>query len=425
MEAATPLPLTSLRFFGDGFVVDGLQVRDECAVRLARQSDQPTKLLEDLVVIGARVRDREQTGADLELMRAELEKTSRDVSQELERNSGLVIQQITEQVAQAFGPETGHVTKALQRHFSDDSTGAVQHRVKAVIEEASAKSQQEIVRQFTAGGDTNPLAVFQKAVLESMSSTAAQQHAHLRTVGERLEAMRIEMTELRAEKQRLEEVAASEDRGTAKGRTYEEAVADALDALARSRGDDCEAVGDTRGEGGRKGDIVIGIEGCSGPARGRIVFEVKNSRLSRNDAMAELEGAMRTRGAEYAVLVVPADEKLPAKTHPLREYNGDKLFVTYDPNEGSTLSLEVAYALARARVLMARAQDGGIDPTAIRGEIERAQGAMEGVRKIKVQLTNARTGIDNAQALVQTMADTVRGHLTQIDDMLEVADPAT
>jgi len=419
MEAATPLPLTHVRFLGDRLVVDGLQVMDECAVRLARESDRPGKLLEDAVAIGARVLDREQTGTDLELMRIEMEKTSREVTHELEKNSGRVIQQITDQVAQAFGPETGHVTKALQRHFSDDSSGAVQHRVKAVIEEASAKSQQEIVRQFSAADGSNPLAIFQKAVLESMSSTAAQQHAHMRAVGERLEAMRVEMTELRAERQRLEEVAASEDKGTAKGRTYEEAVVEALDGLARARGDDCEAVGDVRGEGGRKGDVVVGIEGCSGPVRGRIVFEVKNSRLSRNDAMAELDGAMRTRGAEFGVLVVPTDEKLPARTHPMREYNGDKIFVTYDPDEGSTLALEVAYGLARARVLMARAQDGGIDPTAVRGEIERAEGAMEAVRKVKSQLSNARTGIDNAQAMIETMAVAVRGHLTQIDNMLD------
>ena len=33
---------------------------------------------------------------------------------------------------------------------------------------------------------------------------------------------------------------------------------------------------------------------------------------------------------------------------------GDKLFVTYDPEDGSRLALEVAYALARARVVMKR-----------------------------------------------------------------------
>ena len=41
MEAATPLPLTQVRFFGDRLVVDGLLVDDECAVRLAKEHDDP------------------------------------------------------------------------------------------------------------------------------------------------------------------------------------------------------------------------------------------------------------------------------------------------------------------------------------------------------------------------------------------------
>ena len=91
----------------------------------------------------------------------------------------------------------------------------------------------------------------------------------------------------------------------------------------------------------------------------------------------------RRARADYAVLVVSSEGKLPARTHPLREFNGDKLFVTFDPDEGSTLALEVAYGLARARVLMARAADGGLDTAALHAEVERAQGAMEDVRRIK------------------------------------------
>jgi hypothetical protein len=230
--------------------------------------------------------------------------------------------------------------------------------------------------------------------------------------------MNLEIARLRAEKDKLAEIAAVEDKGTAKGRTYEEAVAEALDAIAGARGDDCEAVGDLRGEGGKKGDFVVAIDACTGPARGKIVFEAKTRKLSKNEALAELDAALETRTADYAVLVVSAEEKLPARTHPLREFNGDKLFVTFDPEDGSTLALEVAYGLARARVLMARAAGGGIDESALRIELERAQGAMEDVRRIKSQLTNATTGIEEARRIVDAMAANVRGHLTAIERLL-------
>ena len=127
---------------------------------------------------------------------------------------------------------------------------------------------------------------------------------------------------------------------------------------------------------------------------------------------------METRAADYAVLVVSSEGKLPARTHPLREFNGDKLFVTFDPDDGSTLALEVAYGLARARVLMARAAGSGLDTAAVHAEVERAQGAMEDVRRIKSQLTNATTGIEEARRIVDAMATNVRGHLATIEGLL-------
>src|SRR5207302_2809269 len=134
-------------------------------------------------------------------------------------------------------------------------------------------------------------------------------------------AVEVELERLRADDEKEAEVAAVADKGTAKGRTYEEAVFEALDAIAVAQGDDCEAVGDLRGEGGKKGDVVVAIDACAGPARGRIVFEAKNKKLSRNEAVAELEAALTSRAADYAVLVVPTEDKLPARTHPLRELN--------------------------------------------------------------------------------------------------------
>jgi len=239
---------------------------------------------------------------------------------------------------------------------------------------------------------------------------------HLRTMNERI-------VELRAEKEKLEELATERERGAGKGRSYEEAVFDAIADIARGRGDDAEAVGDTRGEGGRKGDVVVGIDASSGQSRGQIVFEAKDRRLSRNEALAELDACLATRSASYAVLVVPSEDELPARTHANTEFNANKVFCVYDPEEGSALSLEVAYTLARARVLMARDDADGLDAVALRTEVERATQALEEVRKIKVQLTNASTGIENARGLVDTMADTVRTHLAQVNVLLDAAEP--
>ena len=418
MEAAIRLPLTQVYVRNGRLHIEQLTVDDETAARLAADRDDPVRFVTEAIEIGARILDRELTGVNAEFVRAEFEKTARELDASFVERARRVADRLDEKVDEVFGPEHGHVTKALERHFGDESSVAVQHQVRALLGEAAVQLRDDLRRQFSADGDANPLAGFQHAHLAATKQMADQQAGTLRAMVEKLEAMKLEIAELRSEKVRLAEIAAVAEKGTAKGRTYEEAVALAIDAIASAQGDDCEAVGDVRGEGGRKGDVVVAIDACAGPARGRIVFEAKNSQLSRNRALAELDEALETRGADFAIFVVPSEDKLPARTRPLREFNGDKMFVVYDAEEDARLALEVAYALARARVLMNRGEDESVDPAAIRAEVERALGAMEDVRRIKTQLTNASGGIDSARLILDSMAAGVRGHLAAIEQLL-------
>jgi hypothetical protein len=73
---------------------------------------------------------------------------------------------------------------------------------------------------------------------------------------------------------------------------------------------------------------------------------------------------------------------------------------------------------------MRRGAASGLDLEVVRAEVERAQQAMEDVRRIKSQLTSAEGGIDEARKILERMAATVRGHLDQIDGLLAAQDPA-
>jgi hypothetical protein len=108
----------------------------------------------------------------------------------------------------------------------------------------------------------------------------------------------------------------------------------------------------------------------------------------------------------------------------LREYNGDKLIVAFDPEEGYPLALELAYKLARARVLRSRAGEAGLDTGALRDTVERALQSFEEVRRIKQQLTGAKTQIDKAGEIVDSLADRVKGHLREIDEIVQTAEEA-
>ena len=298
---------------------------------------------------------------------------------------------------EAFGPEHGHVSRALARHFGDESSVAVQNRVKAMLAEAAVQIREDLRKQFTADSDDNPLAIYQRASLAVVKQSSDQHNARLQEMNQTIQGLRLELERERAEKEKAEAVAQEAERGTAKGRSFEEAVYARARRGRRPPGRRLRRGRRPQGRTGKTGDVVVAIEGCTGPARGRIVFEAKASRLSKPKAVEELDRARTERNADYAVLVVPDEERIPAKMHELREYGGDKLVVCFDPEDGSTLSLEVAYKLARARVLMARGEAEGVDAAAIREAIERATGAMGDVLRVKQQLTGATTSIQQGR----------------------------
>jgi hypothetical protein len=423
--AATPLRQARVSALIGRVIIENLIVDDPCAADVVRArqdaGEDPARVVTDAIEIGARVLDREQAGATVEVLRQDLENASKEVEQRLGQTSEAVVTELRTRLEEAFGPDSGHVTRVLARHFGAESSTAVQHQVRVAVAELLNESREKLFKQFSSADESNPLAAFQRAAVAAIRQSSDQQHAHLREMNGRIGELQLELQKLQAEKAKAIEVAAEHDRSTAKGRPYEEAVFDAVDAIAAGQGDDCDAVGDLPGVGGRKGDVLVGIDGCNGPPRGRIVFEAKNAQVPKKRALAELDEAMAQRDAAYAVWVVPSEDQLPARTQALREVNGDKLFVVYDPEEGSRLSLEVAYSLARARVLMARGDADELDASALRAEVERALGAMEDVRRIKQQLTHAANGIEGARAVLEELDRRVRLHLGQIDALLAPA----
>jgi hypothetical protein len=425
MEAATPLRQPHVRTVGDRLAIDGLVVDDECAVRLVgereRSGEDTVKTVRDAIEIGARVLDREQAGANAEFVKTEFERASREVQTEFAEKARTIAQFFEQQFEDVFDADNGQLARELERRFGDGSSVSVQNRVREAVAETLTRSREDLVRQFSAADERNPLADFKSAAVRSITEAAARSDETQRVLLAQLGELKKELQALRDEKEKLEEVEAERERGTAKGRSFEEQVAATVDAIALAQGDVAEAVGDLKEATGKTGDVLVSLDATAGPARGRIVVEAKDRRLSRPAALSELDEAMAARCADFAVLVVPTAEEVPAKLEPLREYNGDKLVVALDPDSG-TLPLELGYRLARARVLMKRADGDGIDGGAVRDTVERAVAALSEERKVKQQLTGAKTGIDRAYELIEAMGARVRALLGEIDTLVRPAE---
>jgi predicted metal-dependent phosphoesterase TrpH len=422
MEAATPLRKPSVRTLGDRIAIEALFVDDDCAVRLVREreeaGDDPAATVVDAIEVGARVLDREQAAANAEFVKAELERVAKDVEHGFDERARGVADLLERKVDELFGPENGQLAKELQKLFSDGSSASVQNRIRELVGEVMVASRQDLLRHFSSADGSNPLAEFKAGITRTVEQAVQRQHATQQALHQQLGEVEKQVEALRVEKQQLEQLEAERERGTAKGRSFEELVVEALDEIASAQGDDVEAVGDLKGTSGKTGDAVAAIGAAQGPAQGRIVVEAKDRRLSRREALEELDRAKAERDADFALLVVPSEEEIPSKLQELREYNGDKLVVTLDPELGSRLALELGYRLARARVLMARGGGDEIDAGAVRDTVQRALQALEDVRRVKSQLSGVKTGVDKAYALIEQVADRVRAQLDAIEQLV-------
>ena len=169
MEAATPLRQPHVRVLGDVVAIDGLVVDDECAVRVVREREQngddPAKTVRDAVEIGARVLDREQAGANAEFVKTEFEKAATDLNSQFTTRAREVAEYFNERVEQVFGPENGHLSRELEKLFSDGSTASVQNRVRELVQEAMARSREDLMKQFSSADGSNPLADFKAGTI--------------------------------------------------------------------------------------------------------------------------------------------------------------------------------------------------------------------------------------------------------------------
>jgi hypothetical protein len=426
----------SVRLVGDRIVIEDLTIADEQTARVAREraeaGEEPAKTIRRAVEIGARVLDREETAVEVDYVRREFEQVTSAHRESIETKNREAVERIEEGLRRALGGEdaSGALGEALESHstelseqiastFGEDREGAIQAQIKRMLEERD----EEFMRRLSAEDERNPLGPMLASLRSWAKERKEDQDSRDTKLEEKLDDLLAKAAELAGLEQGQEAVAEAEAAGTRKGRSFEDRVDRALEGIAATRDDASSHTGGEGAEGGgKKGDTLIELGAASGPSQGRIVFEAKDKKLSKNDAWKELNEAMAARAASFAVLVVAGEERVPSGRETLVEYEGNKLIVAVDREEPESLALEVAYRLAAARVAMARERDLTVDAAAVRDAGAEAVHCLKQAQAIRSTLTGIKTSSDKARATLDEMVEAVRARLERIESLIEVAD---
>jgi hypothetical protein len=401
----------AVRALEDRLVIDSLTINDERSARVVRQRAEsgqaPPETVAKAIEIGARLLESEATAANVDYVKAELERSLAPLA---ERLDGVITE--------------GHeeFVERLAASFDEGRTGSVQQQLRDLLNRAMDHQRTQLAKQFTTDDGTNPLTDFKAGVVQALRTAQEAEQADRHEDRKRIEALTSEVTALRERLGAKEELEAEQARGTAKGRDFEDRVHAVLDSVATARGDAAHHVGDTQGETrGKKGDTVVEIGAGAGPCLAKIAFESKDSRPGRPKAWEALNGALEDRGADYAVLVVATEENIPAGTQSLVEYEGNKMIVAVDRDDPERVVLETAYALARARALSAHEDELALDARAMKDAVDDARRALESVKKGRQALAGLRKNADSIDAALDAINAGTCAALDRVDELITAA----
>ena len=400
-----------VRVLDDRLVIESLTVSDERAARVVRERAEsgqaPAETIGKAVEIGARVLDTEETAANVDYVRAEFE-----------RHAGALRERLTKEIAAG----EDQLAERIAESFDGERDGSVPKDIEARMKAALDAQREALLRLFSSEEGRNPLFDFKDAMVKVYKELGTRQHAEGEANRKRIEQLTQQVIELRKEREADDRVAEESERGTAKGRTFEELVHGALEEIAAAHGDAAHHTGDESSEaGGKKGDTVVEIGGALSSPVATVVFEAKNKKLTRNDAWPELNACMAERDAAYAVLVVAGDDKIPSGLEELTEYQGNKMIVVLDRDEPDLLSLRLVYRYVRARLLAQGDHGLDVDAAGVRDAAEEAGARLKRANRVRKSLTGVTNSAEAAREEFDEMVADLERCLARIEGLVASA----
>lgn len=315
------------------------------------------------------------------------------------------------QLAQALGTYLGEGGQ-LAELFDPNRRDSAVSRIREILADHFDGETSTLHRLLDVTDASSPLATWR----DEMSG----QFERLRRL---IDDYRRELSEAAAAQVAAVQARADEhEKGTQKGREFEEQVFEAINGCAGVCGDVAEPTGDAVGSGTSKlGDVVVTVNPRdTRGAEVRIVFEAKDKAVGLTPILRELDGAKKNRGAVAAVAVYSRDAHMPTGSAPFREQGQGRYLALLDKDTDDPLVVQLAYRIARFWALVElTTDDGEVDVRGIRDDLESARHQLQNVSTAKRKLTTLRRSVDEMAGGVEAQLEELRAGLIEALDRID------
>lgn len=316
-----------------------------------------------------------------------------------------------------FGNERGKLVSLLEgqvgpesfigRRMNPENRESLVNQVEKTVEELLRQNSAQLRASFSLDDEGSALSLMKRSLREEIEKLQASVNQHYAQIREALASEKARLTEA--------------EKGTGKGRDFEDALYLPLAEMASGMDDQSENVSGVKGlvNSDKVGDFLVRLGDCSRAPGRIIVFEAKKQQgYNMKKTLEEMDRAKKNRGADIGIFVFCKGYE-PLESGDFYR-TGNDFIVTVEEEHierGQRLIfLEAAYKVARMLISsrVREEEESAIDPEYIRAEIDSIQAAMRSASDIKTKVGTIRNSADAIEKAMSFFEEKLDRHLENI-----------
>ncbi len=402
---------------GDRLCIQSLSVVDADAVAFVERTPEPDRprLVADGVRVGLLAMRNVGATVSVDFVEREFEQLLARLNTANEE-AGVALEKT---LRDNFGDEGGRLPRVLEEFLGD--RGKLRLFVAELFDENRRDSAMGRFRDLLGkyfDGDGAILASLLDPTRQGspLFQFRGEVASGFKALGERLAALEAGAT-ARADER---------NRGTAKGRDFEDLIEELLGQIARGAGDLLERTSTVDGAILRckKGDFVLTLDPSrTGATPVRIVVECKNGRVQTRKLADEITEAKDNRQAVVA-LVVFEPEQAPSGIAPVQIVGDDVYCVVGDAEDLAVLELAVRMARLLA-LLSLRDRSPRLDVALVLPAVQAIRDEVNALGTVKSTLTTMQRSVSDGATSINVQLERTRQRVLALVAQIEEAVSAT